>query len=668
MLGGGFMSLKQKLVALFSVLMVTLLVIVSCTAYFYTEKTLRNQIEEGTVAVLDASVKDLDGWLNSKAVVLKTKHASIQEIASDGQITQAMVKGFKTADPDISDLYFGKAVDGTIVDGAGWIPAADFDSRTRSWYKDAIQTGKLHFGEPYQDGVTKKMALPISMPYKTGSGEVIGVLAEDILIDTLFKTVSNIKPYDGSFAVLLSRDGNVMAHQDETLLNKKVGDVDKLKSLNRALQGIKVENKKGNVTAYTLDGKEMLLVFTQIPSTQWTLGINIPVDVAYAPLVALRWIFIVGTILALFIVVIATWLIAKKITLPLEILRNDVNKLASGDFTQPVIANGNDEIAALANDVNKMRDGLRQLIHNIQEKSDTIAASSEELTANAGQTSQAANQVAISITNVAEGSTKQIKSVDDASRAVESMKENIDAIAENSTKVVKDSREAAQKADKGSQDVDTMITNMKQIESSVENLADVIVRLGKQSNNIGKITETISDIASQTNLLALNAAIEAARAGEQGKGFSVVAEEVRKLAEQSGQAAQQISEEINAIQQETAQAVTSMEDGNRNVKVGVESVNLVGANLKDIADIVQCSRDGVESIQNELSKIIEGNQKIVIEVKNINEISKISADESQMVSAAAEEQLAAMDEISSSSQSLAKMAQEMQEATAIFKI
>jgi methyl-accepting chemotaxis protein len=665
-IGGRKMDLKKKLTLTFSLLMAVLLVCISCGAYFYTENMLKTEIEKGAKAVADASAKDLDGWLSGKAAVVRTKAMSVQELAGDGAVTLPMLLGFDKADKDISDLYFGQAADGVLIDGKLWIPPSDFDSRTRSWYKDATAANALVFGEPYLDSVTKKLALPVGIPMKTTTGELRGVLSADVLMDTVFSTIAKIRPFDDSFAFLLNKSGTILAYPEEAEQNKNIKEVEALKPIYEALKGTETQDQ--GISSYTMSGKDYLLVFEKVPSTQWMLGINIPVAVAYAPMATLRWIFIFGTLFSLFIIVLATWVIAKRMAKPLEILKQHVEKVAEGDFTQTVDIAGEDEIAALAAGFNKMRDALRALISKVQDKSEHMAAASEELTASAHQTALAANQVAGSITNVAEGAHKQMKSVEEASSVVNEMKNDVEGIASDSDKAVAGARQAAEYANHGSRDIDVMVDNMQAIETSVQSSAAVISKLGAQSKKIGQITETISGIAAQTNLLALNAAIEAARAGEQGRGFAVVAEEVRKLAEEVQKAAQLISEEILTVQKDTEDAVASMAEGNDKVKAGVESVHMVGGNLKSIVQLVRQSSDGMETIQKALQKIVDGSQHIDASVKNIDAISKVSTDESQMVSAAAEEQLASMDEISSASQSLAQMAQELQAAISVFKI
>jgi len=209
---------------------------------------------------------------------------------------------------------------------------------------------------------------------------------------------------------------------------------------------------------------------------------------------------------------------------------------------------------------------------------------------------------------------------------------------------------------------------MVSIEQSVSSSAEVVTKLGERSKEIGQIVVTISGIAGQTNLLALNAAIEAARAGEQGRGFAVVAEEVRKLAEQSQEAAKQIANLISEIQSETDNAVVAMNEGAREVKVGADVVNNAGKAFKEIVSLISEVSTQIREISAAIQQMASGSQQIVAAVRDIDRISKDAAGQTQTVSAATEEQSASMEEIAAASQALAKMAEDLQSAVRKFRV
>ena len=363
------------------------------------------------------------------------------------------------------------------------------------------------------------------------------------------------------------------------------------------------------------------------------------------------------------------WLITRTITKPLQAMVNLCHELAKGNFMETERhVKQKDELGQLADALTNMRTNVRNVLKHVNESAEQVAASSEELTASAEQSSQAVNQVAAAITGVAEGATKQLAAANDTSAVVEQMSAGIQQIAANTNQVATHSAQAAEKAGAGGEAADKAVNQMGSIETSSRVVAEAIIKLNDKSKEIGNIVSTISGIAGQTNLLALNAAIEAARAGEQGRGFAVVAEEVRKLAEDSQEAAKQIADIIGEIQGDTGKAVNAMESGAQEVKRGTEMVTAAGAAFKEIAGLVLQVSDQVREISAAIQQMASGTQQIVTSVKEIDSLSKAAAGETQTVSAATEEQSASMEEIASSSQALAKLAQDLQAAVNKFRI
>lgn len=359
---------------------------------------------------------------------------------------------------------------------------------------------------------------------------------------------------------------------------------------------------------------------------------------------------------------------ARAIAKPVQTLAEVARKVADGNLRQSIEVKRTDEIGQLEQAFSDMTRDLRTMVHNIQDNAQRVAASSEELTASAEQSAQATNQVAASVTDVARGTEQQVSAVNEASAVIEQMSAGIQQVAASASLVAEVADKTATAAHTGGKSVETAINQMSHIDETVSNSALVVAKLGERSKEIGQIVGTISGIAGQTNLLALNAAIEAARAGEQGRGFAVVAEEVRKLAEQSQEAAKQIADLIGEIQGDTDKAVDAMGDGTREVKIGTEVVNTAGEAFKEIMTLVTQVSSQVKEITAAIQQMAGGSEQIVASSRAIEKISKENAGQTQTVSAATEEQSASMEEIAAASQGLAKMAQDLQDIISRFKV
>ena len=372
---------------------------------------------------------------------------------------------------------------------------------------------------------------------------------------------------------------------------------------------------------------------------------------------------------ALLLLAVIGFYISRLIIKPINVMLAFSRELAGGDFRQkPRTFVSKDEFGQLADALIEVRATLRGLMNQIHVSAEQVAASSEQLTASADQSAQAANQVAITITEVAKGAEEQLASVEETSQVVEQMSGDIQQIAANSLQVSRQSLQAADKAKVGNLSVEKAVSQMSQIEQTVIKSADVVAKLGERSREIGQIVDTISGIAAQTNLLALNAAIEAARAGEQGRGFAVVADEVRTLAEQSQEAAKKIAMLINEIQGDTEEAVRAMSEGTKEVKIGAEVVADSGTAFREITELVGQVSNAVGDISKAIEQVASGSERIVRSVATIDELSEKASGEAQTVSAATEEQSASMEEIASSSQELAKLAMELREAVGKFQV
>lgn len=366
---------------------------------------------------------------------------------------------------------------------------------------------------------------------------------------------------------------------------------------------------------------------------------------------------------------VVAWFFGSRLIGPLQTIGHVMQQLGQGNLHNRLeFTERRDEYGRLAKHFNQALESLSLLIRKVADTSLQVASSSEQLTASAEQTGKATEQIAFTIQEMAVGSEKQVQSVEESVETVNDMSTGIQQISSTAQNVSGSAIHASNIASSGNEGIQTAIQQMNSINQTVNGLSEVVKGLGDRSQEISKIVEVITDIANQTNLLALNAAIEAARAGEHGRGFAVVADEVRKLAEQSAQSAQQISQLIASIQEETDKAVQSMGKATKEVVSGIGVVNVAGDSFEQIQKSVEEVAAQIQDVSAGIQHMAASADLVVKSIHTIAEVAETSAAGTQNVSAAAEEQLASMEEISASASALAKMAEELQTLVGQFKI
>jgi len=553
------------------------------------------------------------------------------------------------------------AANGQAIDAKGF----KLNLGAKTWFQKAMK------GEPsVSDPVTSPsgdLEIVLAVPIKV-EGKTTGVLFGAISIADINQKVLDIKVGETGYGFMVQANGLTIIHPNkEVAMKDNILERDVDSSMKATFERM-IKGEKG-LAEYEYKGVKNTVTFAPVPRTGWSLAVNVPTAEITKEVASLTTI----TLITIIVVLVLTGLIiawyARRIAKPIRELEIAANRIADGDISNTTLdIKSNDEIGRLGQSFEQMVKNLRGLIQKIHGATEQVAASSQELTASSEQSAQAANQIATSITNVASGASEQLAATDDTTAVVEQISAGIQQIAANANQVADHSAQAAEKAKDGDKAVGKAVEQMGQIEETVNASAQVVAKLGDRSKEIGQIVNTISGIAGQTNLLALNAAIEAARAGEQGRGFAVVAEEVRKLAEQSQEAAKKIAELIGEIQADTDKAVVAMDNGTREVKTGAEVVTTAGIAFREIVGLVAGMSGQVKEISAAMQQMASGSQHIVDSVKKIDQLGKKSSGEAQGVSAAAEEQLASMEEIASSSQALAKLAGDLQTAVSNFRL
>jgi methyl-accepting chemotaxis protein len=315
--------------------------------------------------------------------------------------------------------------------------------------------------------------------------------------------------------------------------------------------------------------------------------------------------------------------LSRAIGNPVRVLANQAEVIASGDLTVQVEQNSSDEIGQLAGSFRRMVESLRETIGQVGEASSAVASASSEISSSTEQ--------------MAAGAQEQTSQAGEVASAVEEMTKTIVENSKNASSTADTAKEAKEAAEQGGTVVEETVTGMKRIAEVVKQSAETVQELGRSSDQIGEIIGVIDDIADQTNLLALNAAIEAARAGEQGRGFAVVADEVRKLAERTSKATKEIAGMIRKIQGETKGAVTSMEEGTKQVDEGIKLADKAGSSLHVIVGISQKVTDMVAQIAAASEEQSSASEQISKNVEAISSVTGETAQGVQQIARAAED-------------------------------
>ena len=359
--------------------------------------------------------------------------------------------------------------------------------------------------------------------------------------------------------------------------------------------------------------------------------------------------------LVLLISIFIAWWMNRKIQGDLKICVKQAKSLAAGNL-RDIALTGKGEFEGLSHSIDEARRALSETIASISEAAFQVSSSSEEMHAGSSQSAQANNQIASSIMGVSDTIQSQLTMIKEIADQMHAVAQDTESASTEAVSMSNRASESQKTAEQGSNIIQKTVQQMQVIRESVDSAAEVILVLGKRSQAIEEINNTISGISSQTNLLALNAAIEAARAGEHGRGFSVVAEEVRKLADQSRDAASKIAEIILEIQDKAQQAVVTMQISTQEVSKGVAAAEESGKAFNGIAQQVQSISNIVTGVKESLDRAGESAHRVAQSTQDMLHQNEVIADEAQSISAAVEQQTASSQEVANVSESLAIMA------------
>lgn len=372
-----------------------------------------------------------------------------------------------------------------------------------------------------------------------------------------------------------------------------------------------------------------------------------------------RKVIIILALISFIVLLLMTYFSNKWIIKPIREISNKALIVSEGTLNVELKHKSKDEIGVLANSFNKMIDNLKVLILQIKEKSKDMDNYSQLIKIASQETSKSAEEIAINIQDMASGTNKIAEDSENIRNISSELDDVTKKIGSSFESAFEKSQRSYNAALSGNRFIQSSIEELDKVTETVEFATDSIQNLGKRSAQIGSIVDVIHGIASQTNLLALNAAIEAARAGEYGKGFSVVAQEIRKLAEESSESAKKITSLIEDIVSETKVSIQSMEFNEEEIKRQLENIKDAGKEFNKIVKYTEDTNKELKSIEEISKLLVDTSKNLEFMVYNLSSVSEESAAATEEIAASTEEQTSTMEELASSAKLLREISESL---------
>ena len=602
------LTFGQKLLTAFGILLLLVMTVFTIAGDLRLQKTTDTYVEALIEDAVAQSTSGIAEWLNTRLAMIEAVTSALEKTEDDSQarnVLQAITSG-----GGFRDVYVGRT-DGYLLmqsEAANAALPEDFDPRTRPWYQQALSEGQATFTEPYRDARANFTVITAMAPVHQGPYQ--GVAGADITLETVEKTLETLSLAGTGYAVLINRQGTILFHPDHKLIGKNIQIV--------TGGSPKLDGSRQDFTYDDASWEARFYPISQASAVDWHLGIMVNKDRISAPVTSARKTGLVIAVIGLMLSLLVLHIGLRILMSPIRRLNQAMADISSGDadLAQRLDASARDEFGQLAGSFNRFVEKIQDVIRDVRQGSDELESNVLSLRDTAGNSRASVERQQEEIDMVA-------TAVNEMSAAAGEIARNAQQTADAANSADNDSR-ACLETVAGSRDA------VQKLSREINSAADVIDTLGRDITSITTVLEVIQGVAEQTNLLALNAAIEAARAGEAGRGFSVVADEVRNLAQRTQASTEEINTMIERLQKGAADAVDVMK-----ASTAVSNVSMEKA--QDAMEALDRIAESITEISRMTSQIATASEEQTSVTEELNSsITRIACQGQEAASAASE--------------------------------
>ncbi|WP_025678533.1 methyl-accepting chemotaxis protein [Paenibacillus massiliensis] len=580
--------------------------------------------------------------------------------------TQATLAAIVKEEPSFADAWvLGIHGKGFWLQNDGAAANAEFNVQDRPYYKPAMEANGLYFSEPYADVNNGTMLMGIFYPVKDDNDQIIGFVVADIAFKDIPDIMQSYSLGSTGYSVLTAKDGDILYHPDQDKVlkqkfNESEGELGEIgQQMMAGESGVRLINDQG---------ERRYIGYATSGDTGWSVALTIAEKEVLEELGSFTWITIGGFAGATILLVLICYVVLRSILRSIPKLLAKMKQIEDGDLTVQFEVNSNNELGQIAQGIQKMVEKIYGMIQMVGNTSQVLNQSSNDLQVISTKTASTMNDTAVAINEIASATNYQSVESDNILTKTMELSHQIDGIANDATVMEQMVQTSSEQSEYGLDVVTQLSQWAEENNKSTQAISALIHDIDASRSEIASFVGTVQQIATQTNLLALNASIEAARAGEQGKGFAVVAGEVRKLAEQTAAATQEIYKKVGFIEEKTKLSVQHTVDGLRIAEENAKSVDATKQLFSHISKDLEELKLRMNQISRGTLNIHQHKDEILHALETISATTEENSASTQEVSASTQEQLESIEKVAELSDQLNQISKQLQKELSQFKV